>query len=64
MCHAKRLVAVVDARRSRDQATVLVQIGLLDPNGLPVVGAEGARKVVDEDFVKSNRLIPGWKEHR
>lgn len=28
-----------------DQATVLVQIGLLDPTGLPVVGAESARKV-------------------
>ncbi len=30
-----------------DQASVLVQIGLLDPAGLPVVGAEGARKVLD-----------------
>jgi carboxymethylenebutenolidase len=30
-----------------DQASVLVQIGLLDPTGLPVVGAEGARKVLD-----------------
>lgn len=30
-----------------DQASVLVQIGLLDPKGLPVVGAEGARKVLD-----------------
>ena len=30
-----------------DQASVLVQIGLLDPRGLPVVGAEGARKVLD-----------------
>jgi carboxymethylenebutenolidase len=29
-----------------DQASVLVQIGLLDPAGLPVVGAEGARKVL------------------
>jgi carboxymethylenebutenolidase len=26
---------------------VLVQIGLLDPAGLPVVGAEAARKVLD-----------------
>lgn len=30
-----------------DQASVLVQIGLLDPAGLPVVGAESARKVQD-----------------
>ena len=30
-----------------DQASVLVQIGLLDPKGLPVCGAESARKVVD-----------------
>lgn len=29
-----------------DQASVLVQIGLLDPKGLPVVGAENARKVL------------------
>ena len=27
---------------------------------LPVVGAEGARKVVDEMVGKSNELIPGW----
>ena len=52
-----------------DQATVLVQIGLLDPmlvpNGtsakrLPVVDARGARKVVDEGSVISNELIVGW----
>lgn len=30
-----------------DQATVLVQIGLLDPKGLPVVGAESARRILD-----------------
>ena len=30
-----------------DQASVLVQIGLLDPKGLPVVGAEGARRTLD-----------------
>ena len=29
-----------------DQASVLVQIGLLDPHGLPVVGAENARKIL------------------
>ena len=30
-----------------DQASVLVQIGLLDPTGLPVCGVESTRKVVD-----------------
>ena len=30
-----------------DQASVLVQLGLLNPKGLPVAGAEGARKVID-----------------
>jgi len=30
-----------------DQASVLAQIGLLDPTGLPVCGAESARRVID-----------------
>jgi carboxymethylenebutenolidase len=30
-----------------DQASLLVQIGLLDPANLPVVGAEQARLVLD-----------------
>lgn len=30
-----------------DQASVLVQVGLLDPRGLPVTGAEQARKLLD-----------------
>ncbi len=30
-----------------DQAGILVQVGLLDPEGLPVTGADSARKVVD-----------------
>lgn len=33
-----------------DQASVLVQIGLLDPTGLPVVGVDGARKVLDPNL--------------
>jgi hypothetical protein len=61
-----------------DQASVLVQIGLLDPqlvpktfkttqkgaekevDELPVLGAEGALKVVDEEDGESNLLIRGW----
>jgi carboxymethylenebutenolidase len=30
-----------------DQASVLVQLGLLDPAGLPVCGPEGARRILD-----------------
>jgi carboxymethylenebutenolidase len=33
-----------------DQASVLVQLGLLDAAGLPVVGAEGARSVLDRSI--------------
>ena len=44
-----------------DQASVLVQIGLLDPKGLPVAGIETARKLVDETL-PSNTLMERWKE--
>src|SRR5215471_2112418 len=33
-----------------DQASVLVQLGLLQRDGLPVVGAEGARSVLDRSI--------------
>ena len=39
-----------------DQASVLVQLGLLDPAVLPVVGAEGPRSVLDRS-IPLNRLI-------
>lgn len=39
-----------------DQASVLVQLGLLDPSGLPVAGVETARKVADPGQ-PSNELI-------
>ena len=39
-----------------DQASVLVQVGLLDPDTLPVVGSESARKVLDPTL-PSNLLI-------
>lgn len=39
-----------------DQASVLVQLGLLAPEGLPVVGAEGARSVLDRS-IPLNGLI-------
>jgi carboxymethylenebutenolidase len=49
------LVAIVRFRKGKlahehiywDQASVLVQIGLLDPSRLPVVGVESARKALN-----------------
>lgn len=46
-----------------DQASVLVQIGLLDPAKLPVAGVETARKVLDPSL-PANKLMqranPTW----
>ncbi|KAF1814872.1 dienelactone hydrolase [Eremomyces bilateralis CBS 781.70] len=74
------LVSVVKLRGGKlchehiywDQASVLVQVGLLDPKmvpqkfkdrgleRLPVSGKEAALKVVDEDSIPSNLLILDW----
>ena len=43
-----------------DQASVLAQVGLLEPEGLPVAGAETARKVVDK-ALPSNDLMSRWE---
>lgn len=76
------LVAIVCIRGGKlyhehiywDQASVLVQLGLLDPKlvpqsmreqgmeRLPVVGAESARKVLDESSEPSNELLSSWKK--
>ena len=40
-----------------DQASVLVQLGLLDPTGLPVAGVEVAHKALDPAAVPSNFLM-------
>jgi carboxymethylenebutenolidase len=61
------VAAVVGVRDGRiahehiywDQATVLVQVGALDPAGLPVTGADQARKMLDRS-IAPNALIPGW----
>lgn len=61
------LVAIVRFRDGKvvhehiywDQASVLVQVGLLDPAGLPVAGVETARKTVDQSL-PSNTLMPNW----
>ena len=44
-----------------DQASVLMQIGLLDAAGLPVAGAATAHKVLDETK-PSNTLMKRWAE--
>ena len=44
-----------------DQASVLVQIGLLDPKLLPVAGIEAAKKLLDKSL-PSNTLMRRWPE--
>lgn len=79
------LVSVVAIRGGRismenmywDQASVLMQVGLLDPKyvpksfksttgetveRLPVVGRNGARKVADPKAIAGNELIAEWWE--
>lgn len=63
------LVAIVCFRGNKlyhehiywDQASVLVQIGLLDPALLPVAGQATAKKLLDENQ-PSNQLMARWKE--
>ena len=40
-----------------DQASVLVQLGALSPGSLPVVGAEGARSVLDRSIPLNGLLL-------
>lgn len=44
-----------------DQASVLVQIGLLNPEGLPIAGVITAQKLLDETL-PSNTLMDNWKK--
>lgn len=46
-----------------DQASVLVQLGLLDPRELPIAGVETARKVMDSSL-PSNELIEHFSPAR
>ncbi|HXU58373.1 MAG TPA: dienelactone hydrolase family protein, partial [Verrucomicrobiae bacterium] len=58
------LVAIVNFRGPKlyhehiywDQASVLVQIGLLDSSHLPVAGVETARKLLDETLPSNTRM--------
>jgi carboxymethylenebutenolidase len=43
-----------------DQATVLVQLGLLDPAGLPAAGAETAAKVLDATLPSNRMMAQAW----
>ncbi|MCH8236933.1 MAG: argininosuccinate lyase [Proteobacteria bacterium] len=64
------LVAIVHFRDDKlahehiywDQASVLVQLGLLDPSKLPISGIESAHKVLDNS-IPSNALIERADEH-
>ena len=40
-----------------DQASVLAQVGLIDPKKLPATGIESSRKVIDPAQEPSNKLI-------
>ena len=40
-----------------DQASALVQLGLLDPTSLPIAGVETAGKMLDPRSVPSNLLM-------
>jgi carboxymethylenebutenolidase len=63
------LVAIVRFRGGKlynehiywDQASVLAQIGLLDPDTLPIAGVETARKLLDESL-PSNTKMRRWAE--
>jgi carboxymethylenebutenolidase len=44
-----------------DQASVLVQIGMLDPTVLPVVGVESARKVTDNSLPSNGMMGETWE---
>ena len=44
-----------------DQASVLVQIGMLDPRNLPVGGVETARKVLDPTLPSNTLLREAWR---
>ncbi len=43
-----------------DQGSALKQIGVLDAEGLPLAGAEGARKVLDEDLPSNIFMQDAW----
>ena len=63
------LVAIINFRGDKlyhehiywDQASVLVQVGLLDPSNLPAAGIATAHKVLDETG-PANELMASWAD--
>ena len=64
------VVAIVNFRGGKlyhehiywDQASVLTQIGFLDPENLPVAGHDVAKKMMDAASLPSNGLMERWAE--
>ena len=64
------LVAIVGFRDGKvahehiywDQASVLVQIGQLDPKGLPVAGGETARKALNKTLPSNTLMRQAWQK--
>jgi carboxymethylenebutenolidase len=62
------MVAIVQFRGNKlcsehlywDQASVLVQLGLLDPGQLPVTGTEAADRVIDEELPLNTLRAEQW----
>ena len=62
------LVAIVNFRGNKlyhehiywDQASVLVQIGMLDASGLPVAGIATAKKLIDETLPSNELMATSW----
>jgi carboxymethylenebutenolidase len=62
------LVAIINFRGDKlynehiywDQASVLAQIGLIDPKLLPVAGRDQARKLLDPQQ-PSNGMMKNWR---
>jgi len=44
-----------------DQASVLVQIGKLDPAGLPIAGVEVARRAMDRSLPSNQLMAQEWR---
>jgi carboxymethylenebutenolidase len=45
-----------------DQASVLAQIGAIDPTGLPIAGAQSAKKLLDETLPSNTLMARAWSE--
>ena len=45
-----------------DQASVLAQIGAIDPTGLPIAGAQSAKKLLDETLPSNTLMARAWSD--